>query len=136
MTSTTANETLILKTDVLGRVYMPKERREAILDAFERSSMSGQAFAAHVGVKYPTLATWLQRRRRKRGDDVGKESKKDRVPPIALLEAFVDSKPPASPGMGTLQVETAQGLKLRIGSTDDVTLAAELLRALSGGSSC
>lgn len=135
MTSTTANETLILKTDVLGRVYMPKERREAILDAFERSSMSGQAFAAHVGVKYPTLATWLQRRRHKRGDDVGKKRKKDRVPPIALLEAVVDSKPP-SPGMGTLKVETAQGLKLHIGSSDDVTLAAELLRALSGGSSC
>ena len=134
MTSTTTNEPLILKTDALGRVYMPKERREAILDAFERSSMSGQAFAAHVGVKYPTLATWLQRRRHKRGDYVGKESKKGRVPPIALLEAVVDSKP--SPGMGTLKVETAQGLKLCIGSSDDVTLAAELLSALSGGSSC
>lgn len=136
MTSTTANETLILKTDVLGRVYMPKDRREAILDAFERSSMSGQAFAAHVGVKYPTLATWLQRRRHKRGDYAGKESKKDQAAPITLLEAVVDSKPPPSAGMGTLKVETAQGLKLRIGSSDDVTLAAELLRALSGGSSC
>ncbi|MFQ3243316.1 MAG: hypothetical protein ACI9JZ_003027, partial [Lentimonas sp.] len=53
------------KTDVLGRVYMPKERREAILDAYECSAMSGQAFAAHVGVKSPTLATWLQRWRKR-----------------------------------------------------------------------
>jgi hypothetical protein len=29
------------KTDALGRVRKPKDRREAILDAFERSGMSG-----------------------------------------------------------------------------------------------
>jgi len=47
MTTTSDDEkALILKTDVLGRVRMPKDRREAILDAFERSGMSGQAFAA------------------------------------------------------------------------------------------
>ena len=32
MTSTNTEETLILKTDALGRVRMPADRREAILD--------------------------------------------------------------------------------------------------------
>ena len=68
MTSTTTEETLILKTDVLGRVSMPADRREAILDAFEQSDMSGQAFAKQIGVKYPTFASWMQKRRRLRGD--------------------------------------------------------------------
>ena len=49
MTSTNTEETLILKTDVLGRMRMPADRREVILDAFEQSGMSGQAFAKHRG---------------------------------------------------------------------------------------
>ncbi len=49
MKSTTDEETLILKTDVLGRVHMPRERREAIQDAFEHSGMSGKAFATNGG---------------------------------------------------------------------------------------
>jgi transposase-like protein len=67
MRSTTTEETLTLKTDVLGRVRMPADRREAILDAFEQSGMNGQAFARQIGVKYPTFATWVQKRRRRRG---------------------------------------------------------------------
>ena len=55
MTSTSTEETLILKTDALGRVRMPEDQREAILDAFEQSGMSGPAFAKHVEVKYPSV---------------------------------------------------------------------------------
>jgi hypothetical protein len=36
MNTTPADET-ILKTDVLGRVKTPKERREKLLDEFEKS---------------------------------------------------------------------------------------------------
>jgi hypothetical protein len=32
----------ILKRDVLGRVKTPRERREAILEEFDKSGMSGQ----------------------------------------------------------------------------------------------
>jgi len=34
---TDEEQPLILKTDSLGRVRMPKDRREAIVDAFEQS---------------------------------------------------------------------------------------------------
>jgi len=49
-----------LVQDTLGRVRTPPEKREQILDEYERSGMSGAAFAALVGVKYSTLAWWIQ----------------------------------------------------------------------------
>src|SRR5690554_5388165 len=58
----------LIKTDILGRVRTSSEQREKILDAFESSGMSGQAFAIHHGIKVPTFASWIQKRRRKRGD--------------------------------------------------------------------
>ena len=58
--NTTLTDETILKTDMLGRVKMPLARREQLLDEFERSGLSGQKFAAVVGVKYPTFATWAQ----------------------------------------------------------------------------
>ena len=58
----------LLKADVLGRVRVRPEHRERMLDAFEASAMSGQAFAIHHGLKVQTFASWMQKRRRKRGD--------------------------------------------------------------------
>jgi hypothetical protein len=58
----------ILKTDVLGRITVGRAQREAILDAFEASGMTGSAFALHHGIKIQTFASWIQKRRRKRGD--------------------------------------------------------------------
>lgn len=39
----------LLKTDVLGRARMSRAQREAILDIFESSGMTGQAFALQHG---------------------------------------------------------------------------------------
>ena len=50
----------VLKTDEAGRVWTPRGQLEAILDEFERSGISAAKFAAMVGVKYPTLANWIQ----------------------------------------------------------------------------
>jgi hypothetical protein len=36
-------EPAILKTDALGRVRTPRERREALLEEFEKSGMSGMS---------------------------------------------------------------------------------------------
>ena len=62
MTNTTVTDE-VLKTDVLGRVHTPKARREALLEEFERSGVSGQKFAALVGVNYQTFASWVQKPR-------------------------------------------------------------------------
>ena len=58
----------ILKVDVLGRVTVPKEKREELLDTFEASGMSGAQFAQHHGIHVQTFASWIQKRRRARGD--------------------------------------------------------------------
>ena len=62
--NTTPSDAVILKMDVLGRMKTPAARREQLLDEFERSGMSGVAFAEFIGVKYQTFATWAQLRRR------------------------------------------------------------------------
>jgi DNA-binding transcriptional regulator YiaG len=67
MTNTTEAVEAVIKTDVLGRMKTSAARRESLLDEFERSGLSGAKFAALVGIKYPTFATWTQRRRRVRG---------------------------------------------------------------------
>jgi hypothetical protein len=66
--NTTATDEVVLKQDVLGRVKTPKARREQLLDEFERSGLPGQRFVELAGIKYQTFATWVQKRRRQRGD--------------------------------------------------------------------
>ena len=65
----------ILKTDSLGRVRTSPERREAILDDFEQSGMSGVAYARRHGINYQTFATWIQKRKRARGGSYKGRSK-------------------------------------------------------------
>lgn len=109
----------IMKSDKLGRVQVPPERREAILDEFERSGMSGIAFARHHGIKYQTFAAWRQRR------------KKAPEPVVARKSAFVLVEPPFEiPSNQGLEIELGGGARLRIRSRAEVGLAAELIRSL------
>jgi hypothetical protein len=56
------------KRDVRGRMLIGTARREAVLAAYDRSELTQREFAAHEGVKYYTLVSWLeQRRRQQRG---------------------------------------------------------------------
>jgi hypothetical protein len=43
------------------------EKREALLAEFDRSGMTAAQFARFSGVRYPTLMTWLQKRRKETG---------------------------------------------------------------------
>lgn len=117
---TSGDDTRALSTDVRGRVLMPAERRRQILAAFEKSGMSGVAFAAHIGVKYPTFAGWLRRSRLK-----GASSRPRRRPrsPVLFLEAKL-------PTPVALEVELPGGVFLRLRDPAQAALAAELLRLL------
>ena len=119
----------ILKVDTAGRVWNPREQREAVLDEFERSGVPATKFAAHIGVKYPTFASWVQKRRKRRGDGAART----RQEPAALqwVEATVDE---AKAGAArTLTVHLPGGARLEVGDSAQVVLAAQLLRALGGG---
>ena len=120
---------LVLKTDSRGRVRTPAERREQLLDEFERSGLSGIKFAALTGIKYQTLASWVQRRRRLQGSS-GKAAVK-REAQVRWLEAVVAEAQPAAPGAGmTLKVHLPNGAWTEVTDARQAFLAAALLRAL------
>ena len=128
MTSTKEDPKL-LKSDARGRVRTPRARQEALLDEFEHSGVSGAKFAALVGIKYPTFASWVLRRR--------KGGRTDPAPPagdsaatVRWLEAVVDksltsSAAPAS----SLVVELPCGARFAIAAPAQAAVAAALLRA-------
>ena len=72
----------LMTTDARGRVRVPKERREALLDEFEQSGLSGVKFAQLAGVKYPTFALWVQKRR--------KHGSAQRAPALSFAEGVAD----------------------------------------------
>ena len=131
MTNTKLSEEQVLKTDTLGRVKTPRERRESLLDEFEKSGLSGVKFATLVGIKYPTFATWLQRRRRQRGNN-----SPARVPvapgqELQWLEAVIESAhASADKSPGTLVVHLPGGARVEIADVRQVGLAVALVRAL------
>jgi hypothetical protein len=127
MTDTIKADEVVLKTDERGRVQTPVARREQVLDEFERSGLSGKKFAALVGIKYPTLATWAAKRRRERGmPPVVRRSKS-----VRLLEAVVEgnygNKKP-------LILELPGGARMEIKDAQQAALAGALVRTL--GTSC
>jgi hypothetical protein len=111
-----------LKTDVPGRVRTPLARREEILDAFEKSGLSGVAFAALTGVKYPTLANWIRRRRRLTGDSPARPA-----PEVRFVEAVAGDDALAT---APLELELPCGARLRIAGLKQVPLAVALIRGL------
>lgn len=116
----------ILKTDQLGRVRTPAAKREAILDEFEGSGMSGQAFAKQFGIKYSTFASWVQRRREDR-EGTRKRAPKG-SPEVTFLEAEIAGQDGSAPG-GSIEVESPEGLKVRLQRREQIALAVECLRA-------
>ena len=104
--------------DTKGRVRTSREQRRLILAEFERSGMSAAQFARQTGLKYSTLAYWVQHHRRRR--------RPARRSPLRLLEAVVAPSPSAA----TLQVLLPGGARLEIREAGQVPLAAALVHAL------
>jgi hypothetical protein len=85
----------ILKRDAAGRVRTPRERREAILEEFDKSGMSGQKFAKWAGMKYTTFANWLQQRRKQCQAPTGAKATEE----VRWVEAVVGNRRRQKPGM-------------------------------------
>lgn len=115
----------LLKMDAVGRVRTPRAKREEILDQFEGSGVSGVEFAELAGIKYPTLASWVQRRRRERG---GRGRRAKPSGEVRFVEAMVE-RPDAGPD--PLEVELPGGARLRIAGPEQVPLAVQLIRGLA-----
>jgi len=120
----------ILSRDARGRVLVSRERREALLGEYDRSGMSGVKFAQYIGIKYSTLAYWLQRRRRPRRREklllkagAGKSTE-------GWIEAVVEEGSSSRVPTGALRIDFAGGAYCQISSVAEAALAAELLERL------
>ena len=121
--------TQLLKTDTLGRVRTPAQRRERLLDEFERSGMSGVKFAEFVGVKYQTFATWVQLRRRRA--KTAPAAKVDATKQVRWMEAVIEqAQAPGDQNRYSLVLHLPGGARVEIRDEQQVTLAAALVRAL------
>jgi hypothetical protein len=115
----------VLKRDERGRVRVPRERQEALLDEFERSGLSGMKFAALCGVKYPSFAGWVQRRRRERE---GARAPVARPAPVQWMEALL----PGHVSGAALVLHLPGGVRMEITASGQAPLAAAVVRALAG----
>lgn len=124
----------VLRRDALGRVSISKDKREALLDEFERSGLKGGPFAKMAGVNYQTFASWIQRRRHERGD----YPLNPKLPskPLCLIEAVVDADSATSPAVVdtpraiSLVVRLPGGGSLELSDVTQVPVAVQLLQAL------
>lgn len=107
--------TEILKTNVLGRVWTPRDRREALVAEYERSAMSAAEFAKWSGVKYATFTGWVVKVRRVRRGEEG-ETKAPTVPGAMRWAEAVCAEPDSGKESavvihlgGGVRVETRNG---------------------------
>ena len=110
---------IVLKRDVRGRVRTPPEQRAAVVAEFERSGLPGTQFAKLVGMKYPTLMAWVER---KRGQPSSKGTRRKSV--------FVEAVPALPAHQAALSVELGGAAVLKIADGRQVLLAAQLIKAL------
>jgi hypothetical protein len=123
-----AGEPVILKADKLGRVKTPAARRESLLDEYERSGLGGQEFASLSGIKYQTFATWVQRRRRKRGATRAPAKSADRA---RWLEAVVEqARHPGHQNLAVMVLHLPGGARVEVADEKQAVLAAVMVRAL------
>lgn len=117
MTSTTCETSIVLKSDTRGRVLTPAKDREALMDAFEQSGMSGTVFARLHGIRYSTFAHWRRVRRRRRQAAESAQT--------AFQEVSIQANGPAA---HALTVELPGGGRFKLDRADQLPMAAALLR--------
>jgi transposase-like protein len=83
-----------LREDTRRRVRVPAERRERLVDEFEKSGLSAARFARLAGVKYPTFANCVQkwRQRRAAGDAPTEAGEAHSQSPIRWFEAVREDR--------------------------------------------
>lgn len=124
----TESEGAVIRSDRRGRMLVSPEQREALLDEFERSGMSGMAFCKLHGLVYPTFASWRKKRR---------ERPEPGSP--AFAEVLVGKDAVSSRGSergARLRVSLPSGAMIEVSERDQLPLLVELLASLSRQRPC
>ena len=112
-----------LKRDVSSRVRSTPAQRQAALQAYARSGLSGPQFAKSAGIKYQTLVTW----RRQATAATSAAAVASTHPAVAFLEA-VPITPLAS--SASLDLLLPGGTRLHLSCPSQMPLVAALLQQL------
>lgn len=107
--------------DANGRLRLTKAQRRDILAAFGRSGESLPRFARRIGLKYSTLARWVQ---------LSRPKPPARKPPLRLLEAVVESSQAIAAGT-LLVLQLPGGVRVEVADEKQAALAATLVRVLA-----
>jgi len=127
----TATHDTIMKADRRGRLRFSPEQRSILLKAYQASGLSGPRFAALHGVKYPTLANWVQKSKQTEGVQAATPG------PRMLSFIAAEVVPVAESGHSdSLEVILPGGGRIRIAGSAQVALAAALLRELQSSPPC
>jgi hypothetical protein len=127
-------ESIILKRDARGRVRTTAAQRAALLAEFARSGLSGPGFARVAGINYQTFACWRQEQRKASAALVPVRSASP--PSVRLVEATLQAPLSATPVPGPLRVTLPGGALLIIDAAAQVSLAAQLIKALHSAAPC
>lgn len=114
--------TSIVKTDRTGRTRYKEQYKAEVVEAFAASGLSGPVFARQCGIKYPTFAAWVAKARR--GNGARKQTRQTGAFIVAQIghESALED--------GALEVRLAGGATAVAGTSRQVVLLAELLKAL------
>jgi DNA-binding transcriptional regulator YiaG len=107
--------------DTKGRLRVTKVQRRDILAAFGRSGESLPRFARRMGLKYSTLARWVQ---------LGRPKPSGRKPRLRLLEAIVESSAATAAGP-VLVLQLPGGVRVEVADEKQAVLAAVMVQALA-----
>ena len=122
----------IMKADRRGRLRYTPEQKQTMVDAYRASGLSAPRFAAHHGVNYQTLVTWIKK---------DKQSSASATPDSSSSK-FFSLIPTLIEGNGIPAADRAMemllpgGARLSITSADHVALAVALIRQLEQARPC
>lgn len=122
----------IMKADRRGRLRYTPEQKQTMVDAYRASGLSAPRFAAHHGVNYQTLVTWIKKDKQSSASATP-DSSSSRF--FSLIPALIEGKgnPAADRAMEML---LPGGARLSITSADHVALAVALIRQLEQARPC
>ena len=122
----------VLKTDQIGRLRYTPEQKKTMVDAYRASGLSAPRFAAHHGVNYQTLVSWIKKDKQS-STPATSESSPSRL--FSLIPAMIEGggNPLASEAM---EILLPGGARLSITSANQVALAVALIRQLETARPC
>jgi transposase-like protein len=122
----------IFKADRQGRLRYTPEQKKTMVDAYRASGLSAPRFAAHHGVNYQTLVTWIRKDKQSSTSTTPNSSPSGF---LSLVPALIEVSGNA-PADAAMEISLPGGARLSLTSANQVALAVALIRQLEQARPC